>query len=95
MRAKERPTVRRTRITIETERVLVVKGHSGVVRGWCDKCGALVELATPEIAAALTGLSRRDVYRLIESGQVHFTESPTASPEALISICLKSLIMRP
>jgi hypothetical protein len=91
MRTEKNTAMRRTHITIETQRLLIVKDHREVVRGWCEQCGTLVTLVTPEITAALTGLSRRAVYRLIETGQVHFTESPTESPEAPISVCLKSL----
>lgn len=81
----------KTTITVETERVLIIKGRHGAVDGWCEQCGARVKLVTPEIAATLTGLSRRAVYRLIETGRLHFTESPAASPEAQVSVCLASL----
>lgn len=73
-------------MVIETERVLIVKGRTEI-DGWCSRCAALVKLVSPEIAAGLTGLSRREVYRFIESGEVHFTESS----EALVSVCLASL----
>lgn len=78
---------RRTQLVVETERLLIVRGHQAQINGWCAQCGAEVKLVAPEVGAALTGLSRRAVYRLIETGQVHFTESS----EALVSICLESL----
>ena len=87
MEPQERPKTRRTRITVETERVLIVRGHSCESDGWCNQCGAKVKLVAPEVAASLSGLSRRAVYRLIETGQVHFTESR----DAIVSICLESL----
>jgi|RhiMethySRZTD1v2_1073278.scaffolds.fasta_scaffold1256670_2 hypothetical protein len=79
--------IRRRRLMVETERILIVRGHQREVNGWCDQCGSEVKLLTPEVAAALTGLSRRAVYRLIETAEVHFSESP----DALVSICLESL----
>jgi hypothetical protein len=94
MRGQKKTTRRRTQITIETERVLIVNRRAGATQGWCEQCGAFVKLATPEIAAALTGMSRRAVYRLIENGQVHFSESPSQSPEAPISVCLESLTIK-
>jgi hypothetical protein len=84
---EQKQTKRRTRLMIETERVLIVTGHQSDFEGWCDQCGAEVKLVAPELAATLTGLSRRAVYRLIETGQIHFTESA----EALVSVCLQSL----
>jgi hypothetical protein len=72
-------------MVIETERVLIVKGRTET-DGWCSGCAAPVKLVSPEHAAALTGLTRREVYRLIESCEVHFSES-----EALVSVCLASL----
>ena len=82
---------KRTEITIETHRVLVIRHREELLEGWCKQCGARVKLVTPEIAAKITGLSRRNVYRLIETGQVHFTESPASSPDDWVSVCLKSL----
>lgn len=78
---------RRTRITVETERVLIIRGGNSESDGWCGQCGARVKLLAPETAAALTGLGRRALYRLVETGQVHFTESR----DAIVSICLESL----
>jgi len=80
-------TRRRTKLVVETERMLIVRGHHTEMNNRCDRCGAEAKLVSPELAATLTGLSRRAVYRLIESGQVHFTESS----QALVSICLQSL----
>ena len=80
-------TGKRIEITIETHRVVVIRHPASSLEGWCEQCGAATRLVTPEVAAALIGLSRRAVYRMIETGQVHFTESP----EALVSVCLESL----
>ena len=41
-----------------------------------------------EAAAALTGLSQRAVFRLIEAGRLHFSETPRGAP----LICLNSLL---
>ena len=84
---QEKSTKRQTHMTIEIERVLIIRSRQSEMSGWCAQCGAEVKLVVPEFAAALTGLSCRAIYRLLESGEVHFTESP----ETIVSICLESL----
>ncbi len=54
---------------------------------WCEQCAARTPLATPEQAAALTGIKTRVIYRWIEGGLLHFTET---SEEKLL-ICVNSL----
>jgi hypothetical protein len=46
-----------------------------------------VLMLTPEAAAIATGRSPREVYRWVESGQLHFQELPTGK----IYICSVSL----
>jgi hypothetical protein len=80
---------RRRRITVETERLLVISRHNGV-EGWCEGCSAQVRMVGPEEAAAVAGLSQRAIFRRIESHQLHFTETPDGTP----LICLSSLLER-
>lgn len=47
-----------------------------------------VEMIAPEIAAFLCGTTARNVYRLIESGAVHFIEMPTGE----LLICANSIL---
>lgn len=84
---EQKSTKRRTQMTIDIERVLIIKSRQSEMKGWCAQCGTEVRLVVPELAAALTGLSCRAIYRLVERGDVHFTESP----ETRVSICLESL----
>ena len=74
---------RRIVITRETDELFVIKTplHSREV--WCPKCAAQVRMLTPEAAAAVTGMSARAIYRLVEAGQIHFTETP----DGLLLIC--------
>ena len=64
----------RTEISIETDQVLVIRRRH-LARQWCARCQAHTRMLTAEAAAALTGLSRRDVYRLAEQSQIHFCET--------------------
>jgi hypothetical protein len=45
----------------------------------------------PEEAAAFAGLSQRAIFRLIESSQLHFTETP----DGALLICVNSLLEKP
>jgi hypothetical protein len=66
---------RKTEITIQTRRVLVIRRHGGRMRLWCDKCGGQVEMLAAEEAAAATGLSQRAIFRLAEAERLHSTET--------------------
>jgi len=75
----------RTRITIQTERVLVM-GHRSLY-GLCIECGDEVRMATIDQASAMVGVSSREIYREIESGNLHFMETPKGS----VLVCFNSL----
>lgn len=84
---KRMKRTRRRRVTVETERLLVIS-HYNAVQGWCEGCNAQVKLVGPEEAAALAGLSQRTIFRQIESHQLHFTETPDGG----LLICVNSLL---
>ena len=79
-------TIRRTKITIETERRLVIQG-SGSLYGLCAVCGDEVPRLTVEQAAALSRVDSLTVYHWIERGRIHLAE--TEAGVALI--CAASL----
>jgi hypothetical protein len=79
--------IRRTEITVETERLLVVSRRGGAFEGWCEGCGRATRLLTAEEAARAAGLSLRALCRLVEAGQLHFTETEGGS----LFICPDSL----
>lgn len=80
-------TKRRIEITVETERLLLTRGRRVSLTAWCAGCGRRVLMIMPEEAARLTRLSARAVYRLVEEGRLHFTET---ADETLL-ICSDSL----
>ncbi len=53
----------------------------------CAECSDPVGMLTPEEAAAVADVSTRAIYRWVEEGAAHFTETP----EGLLLICLNSL----
>ncbi len=77
---------KRMEITVEIDRVMLVSSQkSQTLR--CELCAAPVRMLTVDEAAALTGESSRSVYRRVESGELHFAETP----EGRLFICPNSL----
>ena len=75
----------RTEITIETDRV-IIRGW-GTAAGWCERCVAAAPMVTPEHAAKLSGATPRSIYRQIENGELHFTETA----RGVLLVCRNSL----
>jgi hypothetical protein len=78
---------RTTKITIETERLLVVRHRGQQAPRWCPDCRAQTLMLKPEEAATIAAVTPRTIYRWVEAGQVHFTEAP----DGWLLICLNSL----
>lgn len=78
---------RRTEITIETQKLLVVRRRGAEVKIWCAACTAQSRMVTPAEAARLCGTDARDIYRRIESGLLHFVEVAGGEP----LVCSRSL----
>ena len=77
---------KRTEITIETWRLLVVSKPCRIIAR-CGPCGAEVNWATTDEAALLSQVSSRTIFEWAQSGQLHATESA----QGLLAICLPSL----
>lgn len=78
---------KRTRITIETERVLVIGKARSTFDGWCPVCNRVVRLLRPDEASALTAYLRASQYPS-KISKLHII--PTA--DGLMSVCLNSLL---
>ncbi|HEX3229352.1 MAG TPA: hypothetical protein VHQ95_10325 [Pyrinomonadaceae bacterium] len=78
---------RTARITVETERLVVIRRSQTSCDGWCGQCEAPVKLIGLEEAAAIAGASQRAIFRGAEAGEIHFTE--TADGKVLF--CLNSI----
>ena len=77
---------RRMRITIQTERLLVM-GSSRSLYSLCSACRDEVRMVTIDQAATLARVNSRDIYREVEAGMLHFMEAT----EGAVLICLNSL----
>jgi hypothetical protein len=74
---------RKTEITIKTDRLVIVRWRQSPDKAaWCEGCAAWVRMLTVDESAALSSVSPRVIYRLVESNQLHFKE--TAAGQLLI-----------
>ena len=76
---------RKTEIEIELNETVAYSRRSERFETFCPQCKSMVEMSTPQIAAILKQKTERDIYRLIETGNVHFVETDR------VLVCLKSL----
>lgn len=79
---------RKIKITVETERVLVVRRRASLRRAWCVACAALVTFAPPDEVCALTLHDAAALRRLLAAGQLHALEDPGGVP----LVCLRSAL---
>jgi hypothetical protein len=80
-------TRKRIQITVETERVLVIRSN-GRSRRWCVDCGRDVDVVNFVQAAALTGIAQPRLSTGTETKKWHGFEDPDGTP----FICLESLL---
>lgn len=78
----------KTEIIFEIEELITVKSRRSFV-AFCDQCGTPVEMLTAEVAALLSGISEREIFRLIEASEIHFVEAER------VFVCLDSLVKPP
>jgi hypothetical protein len=81
---------KRTEITVETERILVIRRRYRAIEVWCDSCAEQVVMIRPDQAAAVSGQSLRAIFGDIERAALHFIEQP----DGMLLICLNSLLKR-
>jgi hypothetical protein len=72
-------------IVVEIDERISVTNAEQQFEAYCSECRKMTEMVTPKIAAALGGISEREVFRLIEGTEVHFIEN------ARILVCIESL----
>lgn len=78
----------KTEITFEVEETIVLRQGINKLEAFCPQCPALVEMASPHAAAFVSGLSEREIFRLIENGRIHFVEAER------VLVCPNSLANR-
>ena len=62
-------------ITLEFEETVVLKQGGKLMTGVCPQCGETVDLLSPDVLSLVSGVSEREIFRLIENNTIHFVES--------------------
>jgi hypothetical protein len=70
-----------TKITVETERLISISRPQSTY-ALCEICGDEVRLMTVNEAAATASVNSLSIYRLVESGKLHYAE--TGAGELLV-----------
>jgi hypothetical protein len=78
---------KRTEITIEKHRVLMVRRRGESMQMRCAECGEQALMVMPHEAAAIAGVSVRTVNRWVEAQMIHFAEAA----DGQLFICVNSL----
>lgn len=78
---------RRIEIFLETEQLFFLRGGKAGHLAWCEKCAGDVQMMTPEAASFVSRQNTRTIYRGVEAGRVHFTETPEGS----LLVCMDSV----
>lgn len=79
---------RKTKVTVETHQLLVIRDGKRLREDWCRSCSKLVRMLSADEAAALAGVSLRTLCHRVETGKLHFKETG----DGLLFICLDSLL---
>jgi Zn finger protein HypA/HybF involved in hydrogenase expression len=74
-------------ITVETWRKTVLHRQRQKKSAWCEMCAAQVEMLSTDQAASICGSTELTIFRQVENGKLHFTETP----EGNLLICSSSL----
>jgi hypothetical protein len=77
-----------TRITIERDRVWIIRQCGSLTRIWCESCAAEVEFISAEQASALTGRTADELKHFALAARLH---TASAGGETM-RICLRSLL---
>lgn len=78
---------RQTRITIETDSLLILHGRSSL-RAWCSVCAAEVESIAMERTGVISNLDQAALEEWLNSRELHRLETTDGSAQ----ICLNSLV---
>ena len=80
---------KQTKITIETESLLVLHGRTSI-RAWCSQCRSEVEMVALENTAVVSNLALTAIKEWFASEELHHSQEADGSP----LICLNSLLRR-
>ncbi len=82
---QENTMTQKTEIEIEMSETVAYRRRGDRFETFCPTCKCMSDMATPQVAAVLTRVSEREIYKLVETGSVHFVETDR------VLVCLNSL----
>ena len=62
-------------ITLEFEETVVLKQGGKLVREFCPQCSETVDMLSPDVLSLVSGISEREIFRLVETGTIYFVEA--------------------
>ncbi len=62
-------------ITLERIKRTTIRLRTAEALRWCASCGAMTAMLAPNEAALRMQIRAREILQLIESGDIHFTET--------------------
>lgn len=74
-------------ITFETEETIVFREGPCIRSAFCPTCGERVLMASPQTIAAVSSLTEREIFRLLERDKIHFIETDR------VLLCIRSVGM--
>jgi len=78
----------RRAVLIETEQVSFLVNRTSTDFMICKKCGEDAVMLTPEKISEGAGIQKREIYRRVESGTVHYQEKENGD----VFICIQNLL---
>jgi len=79
-------TKRKTEISLEIEEAVALRTHTFLLAD-CPTCHKQMRMVAANDAAIIGRLSAREIYQLVEAGQLHFIEDQNG----LLYVCSDSL----
>jgi hypothetical protein len=77
--------MQKTEIEIEVNETVAYSRSSERFENYCPTCKRMSEMATPQVASILSHTTEREIYKLVETGDVHFVETDR------VLVCLNSM----
>ncbi|HEX8653418.1 MAG TPA: hypothetical protein VF708_21560 [Pyrinomonadaceae bacterium] len=78
---------KRTLITVETDRIIVIGQSRTNTPIWCADCARRVSFVSVDEAAKISRTTSRTIFQWVEARRLHYTETP----DGRLLICLSSL----
>ena len=81
--------IRRTEVTVETDEIVVIRRSQTTIVPLCSQCCDSVTMITAEQAREVLSVNTRAIYRWVEEGLIHHTETS----EGVVFVCPRSLFL--